>query len=78
MTLTTSYTRRKAGHAPIIHVHFNLVLMALAAGRTQLLQLCRIGDMDTLVLQELERVIGQGLKRRYAAGQKGGGASHSR
>jgi CPA1 family monovalent cation:H+ antiporter len=51
----TNYAGNEAQHQPGLHAHFDLVLEAVAAGRTELLRLHRAGEIDDRTLHELER-----------------------
>ena len=39
----------------MLHAHFDVVLEAIAAGRSELIRLHRAGDIDDETLHELER-----------------------
>jgi CPA1 family monovalent cation:H+ antiporter len=54
-SIATSYAGQEAQFADQLHAHFDLVLKAVAAGRSELLRLHRNGDIDEDTLQELER-----------------------
>lgn len=49
------YAGREEHYEDRLHAHFDLVLEAIAAGRSELIRLHRSGDIDEHVLQELER-----------------------
>jgi CPA1 family monovalent cation:H+ antiporter len=51
----TNYAGNEAEYQPKLHAHFDLVLEAIAVGRTELLRLHRAGDIDDRTLNELER-----------------------
>jgi CPA1 family monovalent cation:H+ antiporter len=51
----TNYAGNEAHYQPQLHAHFDLVLEAIAAGRTELLRLHRTGEIDDRTLHELER-----------------------
>lgn len=63
--LLAQYTKKAAGYSnyagqeeilmPRIHAHFDLVLAAIAAARTELMRLHRIGDIDEHTLAELQK-----------------------
>jgi Na+/H+ antiporter len=53
--ISANYVGQEADMAGGLHAHFDLVLMAVAAGRVELLRLHRVGDIDEDVLHELER-----------------------
>jgi CPA1 family monovalent cation:H+ antiporter len=53
--ISTDYVGREVSYAPDIQAHFDLVLEAIAAGRTELLRLHRAGEIDEEILHELER-----------------------
>jgi CPA1 family monovalent cation:H+ antiporter len=50
-----NYAGNEAQHQLGLHAHFDLVLEAVAAGRTELLRLHRAGEIDDRTLHELER-----------------------
>jgi monovalent cation/hydrogen antiporter len=50
-----NYAGDEAQYKPMLHAHFDLVLEAIAAGRTELLRLHRAGEIDDRTLHELER-----------------------
>jgi CPA1 family monovalent cation:H+ antiporter len=50
-----SYAGNEQQHQPQLHAHFDLILEAVAAGRTELLRLHRAGEIDDRTLHELER-----------------------
>jgi len=54
-TASVNYASNEAQYLPLLHAHFDLVLEAVAAGRTELLRLHRAGDIDDHTLHELER-----------------------
>jgi CPA1 family monovalent cation:H+ antiporter len=49
------YANRPEHYAPDLHAHFDLVLVAIAAARVELVRLHRAGDIDDETLHELER-----------------------
>lgn len=51
----TNYAGNEAEYQPKLYAHFDLVLEAIAVGRTELLRLHRAGDIDDRTLTELER-----------------------
>ncbi|HEX7855726.1 MAG TPA: Na+/H+ antiporter [Sphingobium sp.] len=53
--ISADYAGQEHHYADRLHAHFDLVLEAIAAGRTELLRLHRAGDIDEDTLQELER-----------------------
>jgi monovalent cation/hydrogen antiporter len=53
--ITENYAANEEKHQPALHAHFNVVLAAVAAARTELLRLHREGLIDDSVLHELER-----------------------
>ena len=53
--VTERYAGQEEHFAAGLHAHFDLVLAAVAAGRTELIRLHRTGDIDQHTLQELER-----------------------
>ena len=50
-----NYAGDEEQYKPALHAHFDLVLEAIAAGRTELLRLHRAGEIDDRTLHELER-----------------------
>lgn len=54
-SISVDYAGREEHYADRLHAHFDLVLEAIAAGRTELLRLHRSGEIDDHVLHELER-----------------------
>jgi CPA1 family monovalent cation:H+ antiporter len=56
-TIYADYAGKEADYAPRMHAHFDLVLVAIAAGRAELLKLHRAGDIDERTLHELERAL---------------------
>jgi len=54
-TISADYAGQEAQYAPLLHAHFDLILAANAAGRSELLRLYRAGDIDEDTLHELER-----------------------
>jgi len=48
------YAGQEEQFAPKLHAHFDLVLVAIATGRAELLRLHRAGEIDEAVLRELE------------------------
>ncbi|WP_242124397.1 Na+/H+ antiporter [Sphingobium sp. Sx8-8] len=53
--LSARYVGQEENFSDTLHAHFDLVLKAIAAGRTELIRLHRSGDIDEHTLQELER-----------------------
>jgi CPA1 family monovalent cation:H+ antiporter len=53
--ISVDYAGREEHFAERLHAHFDLVLEAIAAGRTELIRLHRAGDIDEDTLHELER-----------------------
>lgn len=49
------YAARTEHYQPMLQAHFDLVLEAVAAGRSELIRLHRAGDIDDETLHELER-----------------------
>jgi len=54
-TAIVDYAERTADYIPILHAHFDVVLEAVAVGRTELIRLHRSGQIDDETLRELER-----------------------
>lgn len=54
-TMSQKYAAEEEAHRPMLHAHFDLVLAAVAAGRTELIRLHRAGEIDDETLHELER-----------------------
>ena len=54
-SISERYAGNEAQYQPRLQAHFDLVLEANAAGRTELLRLHRTGQIDDRVLHELER-----------------------
>jgi monovalent cation/hydrogen antiporter len=54
-TASVNYASNEAQYHSALHAHFDLVLEAVAAGRTELLRLHRAGEIDDHTLHELER-----------------------
>jgi monovalent cation/hydrogen antiporter len=54
-TMSQKYAAEEDAHRPMLHAHFDLVLAAVAAGRTELIRLHRAGEIDDETLHELER-----------------------
>ncbi|MEP7246153.1 MAG: Na+/H+ antiporter [Gammaproteobacteria bacterium] len=52
---SVNYASDEAHYQPMLYAHFDLVLEAVAAGRTELLRLHRAGEIDDRTLHELER-----------------------
>ena len=52
---SAAYAAEEEQHRDILHAHFDMILKAVAAGRTELLRLHRTGDIDEDTLHELER-----------------------
>jgi Na+/H+ antiporter len=50
-----SYVADIESHRPLLVAHFDVVLAAVATGRTELIRLHRAGDIDDETLHELER-----------------------
>jgi len=53
--MSVRYASDERQYQPQLHAHFDLVLEAVAAGRTELLRLHRAGEIDDSTLNELER-----------------------
>lgn len=54
-TAIVDYAERTADYIPMLHAHFDVVLEAVAVGRTELIRLHRSGQIDDETLRELER-----------------------
>jgi CPA1 family monovalent cation:H+ antiporter len=54
-TVSAEYAERPEYHSPSVHAHFDMVLLAVASGRSELLRLHRAGEIDDKILRELER-----------------------
>jgi CPA1 family monovalent cation:H+ antiporter len=54
-TAIIDYAQRTRDYAPMLHAHFDVVLEAIAVGRTELIRLHRSGQIDDETLRELER-----------------------
>ena len=54
-TAIVDYAERTEDYAPMLHAHFDVVLQAVAVGRTELIRLHRSGQIDDETLRELER-----------------------
>lgn len=54
-TAIVDYAERTDDYAPMLHAHFDVVLEAVAVGRTELIRLHRSGQIDDETLRELER-----------------------
>jgi CPA1 family monovalent cation:H+ antiporter len=52
---SVNYAGDEQRYTPALHAHFDLILAAVAAGRTELLRLHRAGEIDDRTLHELER-----------------------
>jgi CPA1 family monovalent cation:H+ antiporter len=52
---STNYAGNEDRYQPQLHAHFDLILEAVAVGRTELLRLHRSGEIDDHTLHELER-----------------------
>jgi len=53
--MSARYAGQEDQFAPLLHAHFDLILEAIAAGRSELIRLHRAGDIDEHTFQELER-----------------------
>lgn len=53
--ISADYAGREEEMSPRLHAHFDMVLIAVAAGRAELIRLHRAGDVDEDTLHELER-----------------------
>ncbi|RUO98944.1 Na+/H+ antiporter [Hyphomicrobium sp.] len=53
-TIAARYVGHEEAHKDAINAHFNVILAAVAAGRTELMRLHRSGDIDDETLQSLE------------------------
>ncbi|QUT08024.1 cation:proton antiporter [Sphingobium phenoxybenzoativorans] len=53
--ISADYAGREDHFSDTLHAHFDLVLVAIAAGRAELIRLHRAGDIDERTLHELER-----------------------
>ncbi|MEP7044404.1 MAG: Na+/H+ antiporter [Dokdonella sp.] len=54
-SMIVDYAERPEHYSPMLHLHFDVVLEAIAAGRRELIRLHRAGDIDDETLHELER-----------------------
>lgn len=54
-TAIVDYAARTDDYVPMLHAHFDVVLEAVAVGRTELVRLHRSGQIDDETLRELER-----------------------
>ncbi|KWV53671.1 sodium:proton antiporter [Rhizobium altiplani] len=54
-TAIIDYAERTEDYAPMLHAHFDVVLEAVAVGRSELIRLHRVGQIDDETLRELER-----------------------
>jgi CPA1 family monovalent cation:H+ antiporter len=54
-TVIVDYAERPEHYSPMLHAHFDVVLEAIATGRSELIRLHRAGDIDDETLHELER-----------------------
>ncbi|PKA43639.1 Na+/H+ antiporter [Rhizobium sullae] len=54
-TAIIDYAQRTEDYVPMLHAHFDVVLEAVAVGRTELIRLHRAGQIDDETLRELER-----------------------
>jgi len=54
-SMIVDYAERPEHYSPMLHAHFDVVLEAIAAGRSELIRLHRAGDIDDETLHELER-----------------------
>ena len=52
--VVTEYAERPEEHSPNVHAHFDMVLVAVASGRRELVRLHRAGEIDDETLHELE------------------------
>jgi CPA1 family monovalent cation:H+ antiporter len=52
---TSTYADNEAHYADDLQAHYNVVLAAITAGRTELIRLHRAGDIDDDTLHRLER-----------------------
>ena len=53
-SMIVDYVGQEEAYAPRLNAHFDVVLAAVAAGRTELIRLHRAGDIDEDTLHELE------------------------
>jgi CPA1 family monovalent cation:H+ antiporter len=53
--VVAEYAQRTDHYKPVLHAHFDVILEAIAAGRSELIRLHRAGRVDDEVLHELER-----------------------
>jgi monovalent cation/hydrogen antiporter len=53
--LAAQFIAERDAHSPIKREHFNVVLQAIDAGRAEVLQMHRIGEIHDRVLREMER-----------------------
>jgi monovalent cation/hydrogen antiporter len=53
--ISDEYAARTEHHRPALQAHFDVVLEAISAGRTELIRLHRAGNVDDEILHELER-----------------------
>ncbi len=53
-TMIDDYIAQEEHYRPMLHAHWDLVLEAVAAGRSELIRLHRAGDIDEETLHELE------------------------
>lgn len=54
-TMIVDYAERTEAYQPGLHAHFDVVLAAIASGRSELIRLHRLGKIDNETLHELER-----------------------
>ncbi|WP_448953414.1 Na+/H+ antiporter [Labrys neptuniae] len=54
-TMIIDYAERTEHYTPGLHAHFDVVLAAIATGRSELIRLHRLGKIDNETLHELER-----------------------
>ncbi|MCW5760508.1 MAG: cation:proton antiporter, partial [Phenylobacterium sp.] len=54
-TSIVNYAERAEHYQPALHAHFDVVLAAVATGRSELIRLHRAGEIDDETLRELER-----------------------
>lgn len=54
-TKIVDYAADTEAHRPMLHAHFDVVLAAVAAGRSELIRLHRAGEIEDATLHELER-----------------------
>ncbi|MDB5687744.1 MAG: hypothetical protein JWR77_2333, partial [Rhizorhabdus sp.] len=54
-SISANFLGREEALASSLHAHFDLILMAIAAGRAELIRLHRAAEIDDEILHELER-----------------------